>query len=440
METQHHTEENDAVSRPKTRRRWWVWLVLLGVGVGAGYYGLNGNSIPWRSDKQEKGGSGGKGGHKKGNQPVPVLTATATTGTIRLQLEALGRVLPAQWVTVRTRVDGQLLRLAVQEGERVEAGQLLAEIDPRPFQIQLEQAKGQLTRDQALLDNARRDALRYQTLLKEDSVSRQQVDTQQALVQQYQGSVAVDQAQLDNAHLQLSYTRITAPITGVTGLRTVDPGNMIRQSDSAGLLSIAQTQPVHVLFTLPEDRLPALLARWQPGKTLPVALYDRERKNRLAEGKLLSLDNQIDTSTGTIKLKAEYPNSDGGLFPNQFVQVTVTLEERPGALLIPSVAIQRGRKGPHVYRVEKDQSVAVQPVQTGQEQEGMTAIEAGLQAGEQVVVEGMDKLQEGSKIQAVSPTQEKTAEKSTPPHEKGRKKEQGADRPPNQPPERANGP
>ncbi|MBF0462058.1 MAG: MdtA/MuxA family multidrug efflux RND transporter periplasmic adaptor subunit [Magnetococcales bacterium] len=386
------------------RRVGWLVVVLALAGVASYQLGV-GPLVPDKKAQAEIPGSGGKGDgrNKGGNRPVPVIVGTVTPGLISLRLEALGTVIPTQWVLVRTRVDGQLMRVAFREGETVAAGQLLAEIDPRPFQIQLDQAKGQLLHDQALLENARRDATRYQTLLKQDSISRQQADTQQALVRQYQGTVAVDQAQVDNATLQLSYTHITAPMAGVVGLRQVDLGNMIRQSDPGGLVSIAQVRPIQVVFTIPEDSLPQLLAHWKQGDTLPVELYDRERKNRLADGKLLTLDNQIDTTTGTVKLKAEFANEDRRLFPNQFVNVTVILEDRPAALLIPSAAVQRGRKGTHVYKVQEDQTVVPQPVKVGPVQGEFTSIDEGLQAGDKVVVEGIDKLRDGVKIQEISP-------------------------------------
>jgi multidrug efflux system membrane fusion protein len=400
-----HSAAEGPVLAPSGRRgpfRGWLGVVLV-LLAGLLWQQWPQVSGLWSGTREES-SKGGKGDWRGKGGPIPVVTTQVTTGPIRLQLEALGTVTPAQWVVVRSRVDGPLLRVAFQEGSIVAAGQLLAEIDPKPFQIQLEQAKGQLIRDQAQLDNARRDAHRYRTLLKDDSVSRQQAETQQSLVQQYLGTVQVDQALVESAQLQLSYTHIDAPLTGMVGLRQVDPGNMIRQTDSNGLVSIAQVQPIQVLFTLAEDQLPRLLHYRQAGGPLAVTLYDRERKNRLAEGKLLTLDNQIDTSTGTIKLKAEFANTEGKLFPNQFVNVSLTLEERPSAVLIPSAAVQRSRKGVFVYRVKEDQTVSQQMVTLGASQGEMTAIEEGLQVGEKVVLEGVDKLREGSKIQ--EPAQE----------------------------------
>ncbi|MBF0183381.1 MAG: efflux RND transporter periplasmic adaptor subunit [Magnetococcales bacterium] len=391
-------EANPPPGKPWGRRIGLLLLLAL-IGIIWQQWPQIAPYLPGQAGKGGEGGKGGKGDWRGKGGPVPVVTAQVTTGPIRLQLESLGTVLPAQWVVVRSRVDGPLLRVFFQEGETVTAGQLLAEIDPKPFEIQLDQARGQLTKDQALLENAQRDANRYRTLLKEDSVSRQQADTQLALVRQYQGSVQVDQALVESAALQLSYTRITAPIKGVTGLRQVDPGNMIRQSDGNGLVTIAQIRPIQVLFTLAEDQLPRLLQYWRPGATLPVTLYDRERKNRLAEGKMVTLDNQIDSSTGTVKLKAEFANEDGKLFPHQFVNVSLTLAEYPQALLIPSPAVQHSRKGLYVYRVKEDQTVSQQMVKTGAVQGEVTAIEEGLQAGDNIVVEGVDKLREGSRIQ-----------------------------------------
>ncbi|MBF0098821.1 MAG: MdtA/MuxA family multidrug efflux RND transporter periplasmic adaptor subunit [Magnetococcales bacterium] len=404
---QHSAVEEGGCASPerwRPFRRWTGWLVLVLAGLLWQQWPQLSGLWSGKRATGEESAKGGKGDWRGKGGPIPVLTTRASMGPIRVQLEALGTVTPAQLVVVKSRVDGPLLRVAFQEGAMVEAGQLLAEIDPKPFLIQLEQAKGQLLRDQAQLENARRDASRYRTLLKDDSVSRQQAETQQSLVQQYLGTVQVDQAQVESAQLQLSYTRISAPLAGMVGLRQVDPGNMIRQSDNNGLVSIAQVRPIQVLFTLAEDQLPRLLPYWQAGTALAVTLYDRERKNRLAEGKLLTLDNQIDSSTGTIKLKAEFANADGRLFPNQFVNVSLTLEERPQAVLIPAAAVQRSRKGSFVYRVKEDQTVSQQMVTLGPSQGELTAIEEGLQAGEKVVLEGVDKLREGSKIQ--EPAQE----------------------------------
>lgn len=380
------------------RLGWFSALLLVVLGV---FYGLN----PTIFAPGEKGAgreTWGKGRNKSSNRPISVITGIVTPGPIRLRLDALGTVIPSRLVTVRARVDGQLVKVVFREGETVVAGQLLAEIDARPFRIQLAQAKGQLARDQALLENARNDAVRYQTLLGQDSISQQQAETQKALVRQYEGVVQMDQAQVENATLQLSYTRLTAPMAGITGLRQIDPGNMIHPGDSRGVVTIAQVRPIQVLFALPEEAIPQLQAYWHYGKTLPVELLDREQKNRLAEGRLLTVDNQIDVGTGTVKLKAEFENAEGRLFPNQFVNVTVILAERPAALLVPSAAVQRGRTGDYVFVVGDGQTVAYQPVKTGPVQGDVITIEEGLKAGDKVVVEGIDKLREGTKIQEIT--------------------------------------
>ena len=295
----------------------------------------------WLRKPAEPSGSAGRGSDA-GGKALPVVAAPVTKGPIDVYLNALGTVTPRNMVTVHSRVDGQLMRVAFREGQVVKAGELLAEIDPRPFQVQFTQAQGQMAKDQALLKNAQLDLERYRTLLSQDSISKQQVDTQESLVRQYQGAVQADQGQIDSAKLQLTYSRVTAPISGVVGLRQVDPGNVIHANDANGLVVITQIQPITVLFPIPEDNLPRVLGRMKSGATLAVEAYDRAQKVKLATGKLSTVDNQIDTTTGTVKLRAEFPNDDGALFPNQFVNVRMVVETHEDATLVPSAAIQRG--------------------------------------------------------------------------------------------------
>lgn len=343
--------------------------------------------------------SAGKRAPSGGPRPVPVATAFVRKGDINVYLNGLGTVTPRNVVTVRSRVDGQLMRVLFREGQMVKVGDLLAEIDPRPFQAQLVQAEGQLARDRALLQNAHRDLERYQTLIAQDSIARQQLDTQEALVRQYEGTVKMDQGQVDNARLQLVYARITAPIAGRIGLRQVDPGNIVHASDANGIVVITQLQPITVLFTLPEDSLPTVMQRLQVGQRPLVDAYDRDQKRKLSSGTLLTVDNQIDTTTGTIRVKAEFPNKDLALFPNQFVNARLLLETRRDATLVPSAAIQRGVQGTYVFVVKPDQTVSIRPVKIGPVEAETTAITEGLAPGEQVVTDGADKLREGAKVE-----------------------------------------
>jgi multidrug efflux system membrane fusion protein len=333
-------------------------------------------------------------------RPTPVVVGTARSGDVAITLDGLGTVIPLKTVTVRSRVDGELVRVLFAEGKIVKAGDLLAEIDPRPYQVQLTQVEGQLARDQALLDNARIDLQRYRTLFAQDSIAKQQVDTQESLVRQYEGTVKADQGQVDNARLQLTYARITAPIGGRLGLRLVDQGNIVHASDANGLVVITQLQPVSVVFTVPQDSLPGVLKRVRSGAQIPVEALDRNQKTRLATGVLLSVDNQIDPATGTVKLKAQFPNEDGSLFPNQFVNVRMQVDTRHDATIVPSAAIQRSAQGTFVYVVKEDGTAALRKVSVGVAEGENVTIDSGLAPGERVVVEGSDRLRDGAKVQA----------------------------------------
>ena len=334
---------------------------------------------------------------------MPVLAATVRRGDIDVVINALGTVTALNTATVKARVDGQLARINFRDGQLVKTGDVLAEIDPRPFQIQLDQANGQLVRDQALLANARIDYERYAGLLAKDSIAKQQVDAQESLVHQYEGTVLTDRAQVDNAKLQLGFTRITTPISGRLGLRQIDVGNMIHGADTNGLVVITQTQPIYVIFAIPADNISAILTRLNARESLLVEAFDRDGKNKLTSGKLLTADNQIDTTTGTVKFKAEFTNGDNKLFPNQFVNARLRIETRHDAILVPVAAIQRGTPGTFVYVVGADQSVTVRPVTLGPIYADTVAIEKGLAAGEQLVVDGADKLREGAKVEVSSP-------------------------------------
>ena len=363
-------------------------FALLIVVAGGGTLVL---SRPWRS-------AAGAQGRVVASPRIPVVAAAARTRDVGVYLSGLGSVTPLNMVTVRSRVDGELIAVHFQEGQIVRSGDLLAEIDPRPFQAQLTQFEGQLERDQALLDNARLDLKRFQVLVTTDAVPRQQLDTQVSLVHQLEGTVKNDQGQIEATKVQLVYCRITSPIAGRVGLRLVDPGNIVHATDTGGLVIVTQLQPITVIFTIPEDSIPTVLERLQRGVRLPVEAYDREYRRKLAEGALLTIDNQVDPTTGTVRLKAQFPNTDYRLFPSQFVNARLLIETRRGATVVPTAAIQQSPRGSFVYVLRPDRTVGVHQIGVGVTDGDDVSIEKGLQVGEQVVVEGAERLRDGAAI------------------------------------------
>jgi multidrug efflux system membrane fusion protein len=373
---------------------WPIWISLCVIIASGAYYGKSylpktkADDNPKHSDKHAK-------------SPVAVLAAVATMQDVPVYLNGLGTANPLNTVVVRSRIDGELVKVAFKEGQMVHAGDLLAEIDARAYKVQVQQAEGQLLHDAALLTNAQADLARYRTLLRQDSISAQQTLTQESLVKQYQGTVAIDQALLNNAKLQLSYTKITAPISGRLGLRLVDQGNMVHANDANGLAVITQTQPINVIFTLPEDALPSVMEQLHDGKQLPVEAYNRNGSQQLAQGRLMAIDNQIDLNTGTVKLKSQFDNTDAALFANQFVNIKMLLDTLHSVVTVPSAALQNGVSGTFVYVAKDDQTVVVRPVKLGSVYGEQVVIEEGLKADELVIIDGADKLRDGAQIKLI---------------------------------------
>lgn len=372
---------------------------LLGIGfglaivAGAGWYISQSSTAP----------PARQAGRFAAGAAVPVGVATASKGDIPIVLRALGTVTPLQTVNVKTQITGQLTEVHFKEGQMVKQGDLLAQVDPRPYDVALQQAIGQQQRDEALLKNAQMDLERYRKLVQQDSIARQQYDTQISLVRQYEAALVIDQAQVDAARLNVTYTKIVAPLTGKIGLRMVDKGNYVTMGDASSICVIIQVQPISVLFTIPEDSLPLVRQRLKTGENLEVRVLDRSQKNELAVGRLDTTDNVIDLTTGTVKLRAIFENADESLFPNQFVNVRLLADTVKDAVVVPVAAIQRGQPGTFVYLAKADDTVEIRVVELGATDGEKVAILKGLKVGDQVVIDGVDRLRDGARIRKPMP-------------------------------------
>ncbi len=381
-----------------------LWLVVAFVLLGLFVWWL----LPGRTSGSFGRGMGG---------PQPVGVATAERGPIEVTVNALGTVTPLATVTVRPQVSGQIIRFTFKEGQMVKAGELLAEIDPRPFQAALEQARGQLARDEATLTNAKLDLKRQQGLYAARATSQQALDTQMALVKQYEGTVMADKANVDAAAINLGYTKITSPVAGRAGIRQVDVGNFVSAGQSGGIVVVTQLQPISVLFSVPEDDVRTVIRRLNQGDVLPVEAYDRSMTTKLATGRLSAVDSSVDTSTGTVKMRAMFDNADGQLFPNQFVNVQLLVRTLQNQVVVPSAAVQLGASGSFVFVVKPDHTVSMRTITVGHEHNNRVAVVKGLNPGETVVTDGSDRLRDGAqvtipsgqKVEKVKPAQNATA-------------------------------
>ena len=373
---------------PKRHRGLWIFagaLILVGIAIAVSRSG--------QASEAAKAAA-----KAKAQAAIPVVVADAKIGDFPVYLTGLGTVTPLATVTVHTRVDGELVSVDFREGQLVKQGEVLAQIDPRPFQVQLTQAEGQLAKDQAALVGVQLDLNRFKDLVSQGLIPQQQVDAQVSLVAQTEAAIKTDQGTIDAAKLNLTYSRVTSPIAGRVGLRLVDPGNIVHAADTTGIVVITELDPIAVLFTLPEDSLQQVLAKTRNGATLSVEAWDRDLKTHIANGKLLTVDNRIDTTTGTVRLKAVFPNGDGALFPNQFVNVRLLIQTLSKVVIVPSAAVQRTTKGPAIFVVGADDKVALRSVDVPQQGDNHAVVARGVAAGEMVVVDGVDKLQEGSKV------------------------------------------
>src|ERR1700738_3540695 len=405
MDLPEPIDREEPAPRPALRPakgRWWIWFVVMGVvAVGIWYFRSARSKTPGENSNANAPAGGGGYGQNGGagfNPIVPVVVATAQHGDVPIYFTGLGTVTAFNTVTVHSRVDGQLVSVAFKEGQFVHQGDVLAQIDPRPFQVIREQAEGALAKDQAQRKDAEANFERYKLLFAEGVIPKQQMDTQQAQVGQFDGSIKTDQAMIDSAKLQLSFTHITAPISGRIGLRLVDAGNMVHASDAGGLLVITQLQPISVVFSLPQDQLPQVVAKLRAGGQLPVAAYDRDDTAKIAAGTLASIDNQIDTTTGTYKLKANFSNDNNILFPNQFVNVHLLVDTKRNLTVVPVTAIERGPQGTYVYAVDHNNVAKIRSVTIAQSTDENAGLSSGVNPGDTVVIDGQDKLQDGTQV------------------------------------------